>query len=194
MTLSKPSKDFPKFPRFRPYGQPAQPNILFGEENVRFAPFSSPPKMFFTQEARQLACEKNILGGEEKVSEANLFFSEENVRRGPAPFGTSSRSIGTFLLGVCGCHQIWLVPTLFGQFYMPKKMGQVRIRLKRYFRTVRWPKVAHLRVFGHILRFFVNKKRTIRVTDLNVRSFLKQFSFLSQWYHNFWSQGHLKVI
>ena len=67
--------------------------------------FSSPSKMFFSpaQEAGFsgiLILIKNILFGEEKVSEANLFFSEENVRRGPAPSGTSSESIYIFLVGV----------------------------------------------------------------------------------------------
>ena len=139
-------------------------------QKKRFAElsFSSPSKMFFSPARWRDSKVKNILGGEEKVSEANLFFSEENVRRGLAPFGTSPRSIWTFLVGVWQHHTIWLVPTLFGQFYMPKKMGRVRIGLIRYNWTVRWPEVAHLRVFGHILRFFVNKKRTIRVTDLNV--------------------------
>ena len=61
--------------------------------------FSSPAKMFFSP-----AQVKNILVGEEKVSEANLFFSEENVRRGPAPSGTSPESIGIFLIGVWQRH------------------------------------------------------------------------------------------
>ena len=66
--------------------------------------FSSPAKMFFSPAQEAGFSVKNILVGEEKVSEANLFFSEENVRRGPAPSGTSSRSIYTFLGGVWVCH------------------------------------------------------------------------------------------
>ena len=62
--------------------------------------FSSPAKMFFSPAQEAGFSVKNILVGEEKVSEANLFFSEENVRRGPAPSGTSPESIYTFLIGV----------------------------------------------------------------------------------------------
>ena len=71
-------------------------------EKKRFAEltFSSPPKMFFSHANWRDSLVKNILVGEEKVSEANLFFSEENVRRGPAPSGTSSESICIFLCGV----------------------------------------------------------------------------------------------
>ena len=65
-----------------------------------------------------------------------------------------------------------------------------------YFRTVQWTEVDQLRILWCFFRFFVNKKRTIRVTDLTlkVRYFSKQFSFQRQWYYNVWSRCHLKVI
>ena len=71
-------------------------------EKKRFAEltFSSPSKMFFSPAQEAGFSVKNILFGEEKVSEANLFFSEENVRRGPAPSGTSPESIYIFFGGV----------------------------------------------------------------------------------------------
>ena len=77
------------FSLFIKFVQPIQPTPLT---------FSSPAKMFFSPAQEAGFSVKNILGGEEKVSEANLFFSEENVRRGPAPSGTSPESICIFLI------------------------------------------------------------------------------------------------
>ena len=59
-------------------------------EEKRFADltFSSPSKMFFSP------------AQEAGFSVKNIFFSEENVRRGPAPSGTSSGSICIFVPGV----------------------------------------------------------------------------------------------
>ena len=55
------------------------------------------------------------------------------------------------------------------------------------------PKVGSLSVFGCFFRFLLINFEMIRAADLNVGPFFKHLARRSQWYHCFWSQGHLKV-
>jgi hypothetical protein len=119
---------------------------------------------------------------------------EENVRRGLAPYGEGLRIIYTFFTGVWARHTIFLVPTLFKQFSMLYKIGWVSMGLICYKVSQKWPKVDHLQKKREKMRFFVNKKSTIRVRDSKVRQLLKHFSWRRRWCGCFWSQGHLKVI
>ena len=68
MTLSNPYQKYINTPRTCLRGCRPTPNIFFGEEKVRFAHLFFSDQNVFYSESRQLACEKNILGGEEKVS------------------------------------------------------------------------------------------------------------------------------
>ena len=65
--------------------------------------FPSPRKCFLTRQSAGFTGKKHFLG-EENGSEADIFFSAENVRRGQAPKGAPVRRIYTFFAGVWPRH------------------------------------------------------------------------------------------
>ena len=114
---------------------------------------SSPAKMFFSLARWRDSLVKNILGGEEKVRVANLFFSKQNVRLGRLPIGVKVRKFWKILGGLWQRHTFWLVPTLFGRFYMPNKIGYVSYLRKSPFGPLSGPKWPTSGFFGDFFGF-----------------------------------------
>ena len=146
--------------------------------------------MFFSHANWRDSLVKNILGGEEKVRVANLFFSKQNVRLGRLPIGGEVGKFWKILVGLWQHHTFWLVPTLFGRFYMPNKIGYVSYLRKSPFGPLSGPKWPTSGFFGDFFGFSFIKWELLELQTWMLDHFWSKFYF--------WARGTiilgLKVI